>query len=130
MTATNVNDGSTTLSVRVPMQIRRHGGRKIVEVPQGPEQEARRPEGQITLFKAIARAYRWQRMLEEGTYATMRELAAAEKISPSYISRLLQLTLIAPSVVEQMLTNGRTDYSDELGETSRYWCNQIAGTRS
>jgi hypothetical protein len=125
MTAATVNDASTTLTVRVPMQIRRRGGRKVVEVPQGSDQETRGSEADITLIKAIARAYRWQRMLEEGAYATMRELAAAEKISPSYISRLLHLTLIAPCVVEQMLTNGRTDGLDGSPETSCYWCEQI-----
>ena len=56
-----------------------------------------------TLVKAIARAYRWQRLLEEGTYASMRDLAAAEAISPTYISRLLRLTLLAPEIVEAVL---------------------------
>ena len=55
------------------------------------------------LVKALARAHRWQRLLEEGTYASMRDLAAAEKISPTYISRLLRLTLLAPRVVEEAL---------------------------
>jgi len=96
-----------------------------VEVPQGPLQQARRPDADITLIKAIARAYRWQRMLEEGTYATMRELAAAENISPSYISRLLQLTLIAPSVVEIILDVGQNDGQHRAQETSCYWYEQI-----
>ncbi len=55
-----------------------------------------------TLVKAVARAYRWQRLLE-GTYASMRDLAAAEIISPSYVSRLLRLTLLAPDIVEAIM---------------------------
>lgn len=126
MTAANTNDASTTLTVRVPMQIRRRGGRKVVEVPQGSDQETRGSEADITLIKAIARAYRWQRMLEEGAYATMRELAAAEKISPSYISRLLHLTLAAPILVENMLDGGRNRGQDRAQQPSCYWYKQIA----
>ena len=56
-----------------------------------------------TLVKALARAFRWQRMLEDGTYATVAELAAAEKINESYVCRVLRLTLLAPDIVEVVL---------------------------
>jgi hypothetical protein len=56
-----------------------------------------------TLVKALARAFRWRRMLEAGRYATINELAAAEKINSSYVSRLLRLTLLAPDIVEAIL---------------------------
>ena len=71
--------------------------------PQGAIINSPRQRVDSTLVKAIARAYRWQRMLEEGAYASMRDLAAAEKISPTYISRLLRLTLLAPEIVEAVL---------------------------
>jgi hypothetical protein len=57
----------------------------------------------ITLIKAVARAFRWRRMLESGRFATINELAAVEKISASYISRVLRLTLLAPDIVEAIL---------------------------
>jgi hypothetical protein len=53
--------------------------------------------------KAIARAFRWQKMLETGQYATIKEIARAEKINPSYVSRVLRLTLLAPTTVEAIL---------------------------
>ena len=56
-----------------------------------------------TLVKALARAFRWRRLLEDGIYATLEELAAAEKINPSYVSRVLRLTLLAPDIVEAIL---------------------------
>jgi hypothetical protein len=56
-----------------------------------------------TLVKALARAFRWRRMLETGRYGTIDELAAAEKINSSYVSRLLRLTLLAPDIVEAIL---------------------------
>jgi hypothetical protein len=57
----------------------------------------------ITLIKAVARAFRWRGMLEAGVFATINELAAAEKINPSYVSRVLRLTLLAPEMVEAIL---------------------------
>ncbi len=59
-----------------------------------------------TLVKALARAFRWRRMMETGRFSTIDEIAAAEKINDSYVSRLLRLTLLAPEKVEAIL-NGR-----------------------
>lgn len=95
-------DGSR-LTVRLPMTIRKRGGRKVVVAPSGASMQPPRPRVDSSLVKAIARAYRWQRLLEEGTYASMRDLAAAEGISPSYVSRLLRLTLLSPEHVEAAL---------------------------
>ena len=55
------------------------------------------------MVKAIARAFRWRDMLESGEYATIREIAAAEKINESYVGRVLRLTLLAPHIVEAIL---------------------------
>jgi hypothetical protein len=56
-----------------------------------------------TLVKALARAFRWRKMLETGRYGTIDELAAAEGISGSYVCRILRLTLLAPDIVEAIL---------------------------
>jgi AraC-like DNA-binding protein len=56
-----------------------------------------------TLVKALARAFRWRRMMEAGGYGTIDDLAAAAKINESYVSRLLRLTLLAPDIVEAIL---------------------------
>jgi hypothetical protein len=75
-----------------------------VVVPDGHGAVVRsRPKIDNTLVKAIARAYRWQRMLESGHYASIAELAAAEQINPSYLARMLRLTLLAPNLVERIL---------------------------
>ena len=55
------------------------------------------------LVKALARALRWQRLLESGRYGSLAELAAAEKIDRSYLGRMLRLTLLAPDIVEAIL---------------------------
>ena len=101
-----ISADGTRLTVKLPLTVRKRGGRKIVVAPQGAVIDTPGPRVDSTLVKAIARAYRWQSMLEEGTYSSMRDLAVAEAISPTYISRLLRLTLLAPDIVEAVL-NGR-----------------------
>jgi len=60
-----------------------------------------------TLVKAIARAFRWRKLLETGVYGTIEELAAAERINPSYVSRVLRMTLLAPDIVEAILNGSQ-----------------------
>ena len=89
--------------VRVPFTIRKRGGRKLVVVPQGVGPRSDRPRVDNAMVKALARAFRWRRLLETGAYPTIAELAAAERINSSYVSRILRLTLLAPDMVELML---------------------------
>src|SRR5688500_6298280 len=89
-------DGST-LVVRIPMRFQRRGGRKRIVAPDGSAiVPSSKPQPDGTLVKALARAWRWQGMLEEGRFASVRELAEAERVSLSYISRIMRLTLLAP----------------------------------
>ncbi len=91
-----------TLSVRVPFRIRKHGGQKLMVSPDGASAPAR-PRIDSTLVKALARAFRWKRMLESGEFSTIGELAKREAIAPSYLTRVLRLTLLAPDIVEAIL---------------------------
>ena len=95
-------DGST-ITAFVPMTWRRRGGRKVIVAPPGCEDWAPPPRIDNTLVKALARAHRWQRLLEGGEYATLAEMTDAERISRSYVSRVLRLTLLAPDIVERIL---------------------------
>jgi hypothetical protein len=105
MTEPNLIGDARTITVRIPISIRRRGGRKLVLAPDGtPETSAthcRRVDN--AMIKAIARAFRWREMLENGTHATIAEIAAAEKINESYVGRILRLTLLAPDIVEAVL---------------------------
>jgi hypothetical protein len=93
-----------TVTVRVPLAFRKRGGRKRVIAPNGTEACPPSPRAQVsTLVKALARAHRWQRMLESGGYASIGELAAAERINVSYVARLLRLTLLSPEIMELLL---------------------------
>jgi hypothetical protein len=58
------------------------------------------------LVKALARAFRWQGLLDRGAYTTIKEIARKEKIDSSYVGDVLRLTLLAPDIVE-MILDGR-----------------------
>ncbi|MFH5925362.1 hypothetical protein [Roseomonas xinghualingensis] len=64
---------------------------------------ATQTHGDPALVKALARAFRYQRMLDDGQYASITEMAKAEKLDRGYMGRLLQLTLLAPNIVEAAL---------------------------
>ena len=90
---------------RIPISIRRRGGRKLVLAPDGTTDTWAAPCRRIdnAMVKAIARAFRWRGLLENGTHATIAEIAAAEKINASYVSRVLRPTVLAPDIVEAIL---------------------------
>ena len=93
-----------TVTVTVPFAIRKRGGRKLVITPDGANVAPQpRPRVDNTLLKALARGFRWQKMLREGDYQTLEEIANAENINPSYVSRVLRMTLLAPEIVETIL---------------------------
>ena len=91
------------VTIKVPFAVRKRGGRKLVLAPNGAPVPATVPHVDSTLIKAIAHPFRWQKMLETGRYATIQEIAKAEKINPSYVSRVLRMTLLAPYIVEALL---------------------------
>lgn len=82
-----------TVTVTVPFAIRKRGGRKLVLTPDGTAVSPQpRPRVDSTLLKALARGFRWQKMLREGDYQTLEEIAEAEIINPSYISRVVRMS--------------------------------------
>ena len=103
----------TSVTVVVPMAIHRRGGRKRIIGPDGSpihaSGDAGETRGDPALVKALARAFRWRRLLEEGRYASIRELAAKEGVDRAYVGRLLNLTLLAPDLIEAVLEGRDTD---------------------
>ncbi|MDQ7777828.1 MAG: hypothetical protein Q4615_19145 [Paracoccus aminovorans] len=89
-----------TMTIHVPFRLVKRGGRKEMQLPEGAPTQ-RRPDD--ALVKALARAFRWKRMLDPGEFATIAELAAREGITLSYLTRLLRMTLLAPDLVAAIL---------------------------
>uniref|UniRef100_UPI004047F4ED hypothetical protein n=1 Tax=Yoonia sp. TaxID=2212373 RepID=UPI004047F4ED len=89
-----------TITVHVPFRIVKRGGRRVMQLPPGTLAQRKMDN---TLVKALARAFRWKRMLDSGEYTTIAELAVGETTAPSYLTRVLRLTLLAPDIVEAIL---------------------------
>ncbi len=117
-----------TISVHIPITMRHQGGRKQVVTPaDAAPWIPRAARIDSTLVKAVVRAHRWRHMLEAGRYATVRDLAKAEKINESYLSRVLRLTLMSPTII-QIILEGRQPAGMELdsllGPLSLDWAQQ------
>ena len=89
-----------TVTLHVPFRVVKRGGRKEMQLPEGATQPRRTDS---TLVKALARAFRWKRILESGDFTTIAELAEREGIAPSYMTRVMRLTLLAPDIVDAIL---------------------------
>ena len=89
-----------TVTVHIPFRLVKRGGRKEMHLPDGASSQHKMDN---TMIKAMARAFRWKRMLESGEFTTIAELAEREGIAPSYMTRVLRLTLLSPDVVEAIL---------------------------
>jgi hypothetical protein len=97
---------ATSITVRIPLTIRRRPGRKTIISPNGDQLTSaggvsRRADP--AMVKALARAFRWKRMLDQGRYGSITEIAVSEKIDRGFVGTLLRLTLLAPDIVEAIL---------------------------
>ena len=102
-------DGKTFV-VQVPMTFRKRGGRKLIVVPEGASWASQRTRVDNAMVKALARAFRWRKLLESGIRASVEEIAAAEGINASYVSRIIRLTLLAPEIVEASSSSDETTF--------------------
>ena len=108
-------DGDT-ITVTIPMAWKRRGGRKVIIAPNGGDAWApSKPRPDETLIRALARAHRWKRMLEEGRYRSASEIAEAEKVTRGFVNRLLRLTLLAPDI-QEAIVDGRQPKAMRLEE--------------
>jgi virulence-associated protein VagC len=100
-------DGKS-LTIRLPLTLRRRGGRKVVISPAGEQlvpQPWAKPRSGIdeSLVKTLAQAFQWQQLLDDGQFGTVGDLALAKRLDQSFVSRILRLTLLAPDIVEAIL---------------------------
>jgi len=89
-----------TMTIHVPFRVVKRGGRKEMVLPEGAAQA---PKPDNTLVKALARAFRWKRMLESGEFASISELAEKEGIAFTYMARLMRLSLLSPELVDAVM---------------------------
>jgi hypothetical protein len=93
-----------TLSIHVPMQFKRRGGRKLIILPetemQGQKASQRRD---MTLVNGLAKAHRWQTLYERGKHPSLTEFIEKQGLNKSYAARVMNLNLLAPDIRKTIL---------------------------
>ena len=99
--------------IDVPMALRHRGGRKEIVLPPGvapvAESAVADEAAPTALALALARAFRWQEMVESGQAESNSDLARKLKLDQSYIARTIRLASLAPDLVEAILDGQEPD---------------------
>lgn len=98
MPTTEITVIDDVISIKVPIALKRHGGRKYMILPDGVQPVAPRRHPDVSMVRALAKAYLWQKQLDAGQYRSLDDLARQKQINPSYVSRILRLNQLAPAV--------------------------------
>jgi hypothetical protein len=95
------------ITVTIPMKFGRRGGRKMVIPPDGVGSLPLQRDD--ALARLLAKAYRWLQMLESGKAPSIRAIAYEENTDPSYVAKVLRLTLLAPDIIDLILDGNQPD---------------------
>lgn len=129
MTTPRISLQNDIISIRVPISLRRHGGKKHMILPNAVQEAARLRKPDETLVRALAKARHWQVQIEAGEFRSLDELAQHKKINPSYVSRILRLNQLAPAIKLAIL-DGRQPPSMDVQTLQRpfpdLWHEQLA----
>jgi hypothetical protein len=109
---------TTRVTIRIPIDLQRRGGRKLIMTPEGVAAATPKPRRDDTLIKALVRAHRWRRTIESGRAKSITDLAEQDGVTDAYICRLLPLTCLAPDILEAIL-QGRADQALMLQSLER-----------
>lgn len=97
-----MTNSSETIRVVIPLTIRKRNGRPKILPPDDVDARNGRTQDPHVL-RAIARAWSWRRQLETGAASTIQDIAAAEKVSDRFVSRMMRLTYLSPEVLEHLV---------------------------
>tara|TARA_R110002110_G_scaffold138095_4_gene323692 strand:+ start:146 stop:562 length:417 start_codon:yes stop_codon:yes gene_type:complete len=107
-------DTQDIVTIHIPMQLERRGGRKLIIAPEGSTAPIEKPKRDETMIRAIVKAHCWRRRIESGKAKSITDLAAQEGVTDAYVCQLLPLTCLAPRLVEAIL-DGRQPQGLKLG---------------
>lgn len=97
------------LTISIPIEIKRRSGRKQITLPNGELFDRSLSHKATPLQLALARGYRWSKMLESGAVMSLKAIAELEQIDDSYVSRMVNLTTLAPDIVAAILNKNLPD---------------------
>ncbi len=100
--ARQIMDGTQRVTI-VPLTIRRKQNRKLLTPPSGTKANVMSGGIDIPMIKTLGKAFYWQRLIDEGKYATSTDLARAFKLEPGWVAEVLRMTNLAPEIIEAIL---------------------------
>lgn len=100
--ARQIMDGTQRVTM-VPLTIRRKQNRKLLTPPSGSSANVMSGGMDIPMIKTLGKAFYWQRLLDEGNYATATDLARAFKLEPGWVAEVLRMANLAPEIIEAIL---------------------------
>ncbi len=108
--------GGVKMETFIPWTLVKRGVRRKIITPldtpqafadeSAQEREARVAAQDSALVRALGMAHHWQRLLDDGRFTSMTEIAQAEGLNPGRASTIARLVHLAPDVVEACLTDG------------------------
>ena len=123
-----MTDSTNTIRVVIPLTIRKRNGRPKILPPDDMGHRNGRSQDPHVL-RAIARAWSWRRQLETGTASTIQDIAAAEKVSDRFVSRMMRLAYLSPEVLEHLVIRRMPpslSLNDLVAVADRPWTEQMA----
>ena len=100
--ARQIMDGTQRVTM-VSLMIRRKQNRKLLTPPSGSSANVMSGGMDIPMIKTLGKAFYWQRLLDEGKYATATDLARAFKLEPGWVAEVLRMANLAPEIIEAIL---------------------------
>ena len=122
-----MSETANTIRVVIPLTLRKRNGRPKILPPEDaglPGSHGQDPH----VLRAIARAWKWRRQLEEGEASTLQDIAGKEGVSERFIGRMIRLAYLAPEVLEYLVIRRvppALSLSDLVPVADRPWAEQM-----
>ena len=82
------------VKITIPMSFRSCAGRKRIVTQE---------LNTNSIITNLARAFRWQALIDSGKFSNVHELARAIGKDDAYVSRIIRFTLLAPDIIHAVL---------------------------
>lgn len=125
-----ISASNGSLTVSLPIKLIRRGKCMAVTLPDGTTVQPRPWDDTPTpIQQALARGHRWLEMLQSGKAQSLTEVAELEGMDRAYVSRMVNLTTLAPDIVAAILDETLPDHVtlfDLASGTPLLWDDQRA----
>ena len=113
MNTTSINVASdNSITISLPIKIKNYSGHTLITSPKIQRQPDVWDTKPITLQRALGKGYQWLKWLEEGKVTSIKQIALQENVTNSYVSRMINLTSLAPDIIATILDGDMPEHID------------------